>query len=499
MTGLNAGKGHVYIVGAGPGDPGLMTVAGMRVLGLADVVYHDALASRVLLRHLRPDAEVVYVGKRSGDHALPQAQIGQRLVDDARAGKTVLRLKGGDPFVFGRGGEEALCCREAGVAFTVIPGITSAIAGPAYAGIPVTHRGLANAFMVVTGNEATDGTAGGIDWAAAARVDTLIILMGVATLAFSMEQLLLEGRAPDTPAALVRWGTRPDQRVVTGTLATIATRAEEEGISSPVVTVVGPVAGLAAELAWFDPGPLGGRSVAVTRARAQASELSARLESLGATVLEVPAISVRLRSPNPELRRTVLDRPDWIIWTSASGVEATFAELEAIGRDARTLAGVQIAAVGAATAAAARRHGVVPDFMPGRATSDSLGAEIQGIEGKRVLLAVSALAGADLATILRDRGAEVVRVDAYDNVAEPLTPEQLSDVSAVDAITFTSASTVRNLRSALGERGLSENARLVSIGPRTSEAVRECFGRLDAEASAPSLESLVDAVQKVLG
>lgn len=490
--------GHVYIVGAGPGDPGLITVAGLRALGRADVVYYDALASSALLRHLRPDAQVFYVGKRAGNHALPQDEIGRRLVEDALSGKTVLRLKGGDPFVFGRGGEEALGCRRAGVPFTVIPGITSAIAGPAYAGIPVTHRGLANAFMVVTGNEAADGSASGIDWGAAARADTLIILMGVATLSTNMQQLMREGRSPETPAALVRWGTRPDQRVVVGTIETIAGRAREEGITSPVVTVVGSVAALASDLAWFDPGPLAGRSVAVTRARAQASDLAAKLEKLGATVLEVPAIEVTFRAPNPELRSALRDRPGWIVWTSASGVEATFAELEATGQDARFLSDTRAAVVGAATGRAARRHGIIPDFVPERATSESLGKEIPDIEGRSVLLAVSSLAGPELAETLASRGANVLRVDAYDNTAQPLNTGQLSDLAAADAITFTSASTAKNLRAALGEAAAPAEARLVSIGPRTSDAVRECFGRLDAEALEPSLDALVDAVVKVL-
>ena len=491
---MAAQPGHVFIIGAGPGDPGLITIAGATAIASADVIYYDALATPALLRRARPGAEIVYVGKRSGQHALPQGEIEALLVRSASEGKTVARLKGGDPFVFGRGGEEALACRRAGVEFTIIPGISSAIAGPAYAGIPLTHRGLANSFMVVTGNDAGEESSNSVDWQAAARADTLVILMGVATLAENMRRLTAAGRNPSTPVALVRWGTRADQQVLAGTVETIAGVAADARLASPVVTVVGAVAGLAKQLEWFHPGPLAGKRVVVTRARAQSSGLAQQLDKLGALVLEAPVIAVRPRTPNAVLREALLARPDWIVWTSANGVRACTAELEAAGLDARTLAGLKLAAVGEATAGALREWGLRPDFIPSRATSKALAAELEGAEGKSILLAVSALTDGRMAEALEARGARVQQVAAYDNVIEPLDDELRREVAEADAITFTSASTAKNLREALGDTRVPEQAKLVSIGAETSAAVIENFGRLDREAARPDIEALVEAV-----
>ncbi len=492
------GAGHVYIIGAGPGDPGLITVAGERAIARADVIYYDALAAPALLRSARPGAELVYVGKRSGQHALQQHEIEELMVRVASEGRAVARLKGGDPFVFGRGGEEALACRRAGVQFTVSPGISSAIAGPAYAGIPVTHRGLANAFLVVTGNDAGEETSNSVDWQAAARADTLVILMGVATLAENMRRLAAAGRDPSTPAALIRWGTRPDQQVVLGTVGTIAGIAAAARIASPVVTVVGAVASLASQLDWYHPGPLAGKRVVVTRARAQSSELTHLLEQLGALVVEAPVVAMRPCTPSTELREALLAASDWIVWTSANGVRACAAELVAAGLDARALAGRNLAAVGSATTGALREWGLWPDFVPSRATSASLAAELPGVDGRSILLAVSALTDGRMARALRARGARVRQVAAYDNVIEPLDEERRREVADADAITFTSASTARNLRDALGQTPAPEKAKLVSIGAQTSAAVMASFGRLDREAAEPDLESLVQAVVESL-
>jgi uroporphyrinogen III methyltransferase/synthase len=487
-------NGHVWIVGAGPGDPGLITEAGAAALAQADVVLYDALASPTLLRRSRTGAEVIYVGKRPGHHALTQTQIEQLIVDKAVPGKRVVRLKGGDPFVFGRGGEEALACRKAGVPFTVIPGISSAIAAPAYAGIPVTHRGIASNFLVVTGNDAGGEGGAAIDWEGAARADTLLILMGVATLESNMKRLQAAGKAASTPAACVRWGTRPDQQVVRGMVGTIAAAVAEAGLESPVVTVVGPVAALSQELGWYFPGPLAGRRVVVTRARAQASGLADRLESLGAYVVEAPVINGVARRGDEDLHRALSERWDWIVFASANGVDAVLDSLAELGMDARALAGTQIAAIGGATQDALRARGLIADFVPPRATSESLAEAIPLATDERILLPDSSLTGDTLADQLRTRGAAPVRVTAYDTVLEPLDDERCREVVDADVITFTSASTAHNLRKALGATALSTETKLVSIGRRTSDAVREEFGRLDAEAASSDLDALVDAV-----
>ena len=482
--------GHVTLVGAGPGDPGLITVAGLEALRTADVVLYDALAPHALLREARAGAELRAVGKRAGAHIAIQKEIEALMLARAKEGKHVVRLKGGDPFVLGRGSEELRACKEAGVHCTVVPGVTSAIGAFAYAGIPVTHRGLSSAFMVINARSAADGAT---SWRAAAEVDTLVLLMGAFTLADCAERLIAEGRAPDTPAASVQWGTRPDQRVVTGTLADIADRVAEEGLTAPLVTVVGPVAGLAGELAWFDPGPLAGRRVAVTRSRAQASELVALLEAEGAIVTEAPAIELVSRASAPELCEAVAAPAGWWAFSSANGVHAAMETLAASGLDSRALAGRRLAAVGEATAAALAGYGLRADFVPEQSWSTAL-AELPAEPGATITVFQSNLSPPDLCLALEARGLSVWAVTAYENHPAPLSPEQLEAVREADAITFTSSSTARNLRNALGDNAASTEAALVSIGPSTSKAVRECFGRVDGEAASPGLDQLVRAV-----
>jgi uroporphyrinogen III methyltransferase/synthase len=488
--------GHVWIVGAGPGDPGLITVAGARAIAEADVILYDALTSPALLRGARADAEVVYVGKRAADHALTQAEIEALVVRHALDGRRVVRLKGGDPFVFGRGGEEALACRKAGVRYTIVPGVTSAIGAPAYAGIPVTHRGLSGNVLVVTASDA--GDEGRLDWEFAARADTLVILMGAAGIEENMARLQAAGKPAGTPAASIRWGTRADQQVVTGTVGTIGARARAAGLTSPAVTVVGEVAKLAGEIGWFEPGPLAGKRVVVTRARAQASDLASRLEALGAMVIEAPVIAAVPRKPNPQLSVALSSGAGWIVFTSANGVEAALGCLRDSGLDARALAGARIAAIGEPTARALAEGGLRADFAPTRATSACLAAELPDVQSRRVVLPVSALTDENMAAALEVRGARVEQIVAYDTVLEPLDDERRREVAEADAVTFTSASTARNLREALCGASLAANTRLVSIGPRTSEAVVAEFGRVDREAQEPSLESLVEAVVETL-
>ena len=489
----DASTGHVWLVGAGPGDPGLLTLAAAQAIGVADVILYDALAPSAVLRHARSDTRLEYVGKRAGVQALPQDEIEGRLIELARDGLAVVRLKGGDPFIFGRGGEEALALRAAGVSFTIVPGISSALAAPAYAGIPVTHRGMAASFMVLTGSEAgEDG--GAIDWSAASRVDTLVVLMGMASLDTIARRLISAGRAGGTPAAVVRWGTRADQQVVRATLASIGEASRRAGLASPAVVVVGEVAALADQLGWFQPGPLAGRRIVVTRARSRSSGLASRLEALGALVVEAPVISVEPRTEELTRDERVSSRWDWIVFGSQNAVDAFFDALLAAGRDARSLETTKLAAVGQATADALAARGLIADFLPSRATSEVLAAELVGVSGARILLPVSSLTDDRMADALRKRGGLVEQVVAYETVHQPLTEAVIRDVLEADAITFASGSAARNLRSALGETTLPSSPRLVSIGPESSRSVRATFGRIDREAREPSIDSLVEAV-----
>ena len=488
-------SGKVWLVGAGPGDPGLITRAGLEALREADLVLHDALAPRALLREVKPGAEVRDVGKRAGAHVASQTEIEALMIARAQQGCAVVRLKGGDPFVFGRGSEELLACRRAGVACTVVPGVTSAVGALAYAGIPVTHRGLGDAFMVLNGKSVAEG---GASWRAAASVDTLVLLMGAATLAECVERLIAEGRDPSTPAASVRWGTRPDQCTVTGTLSDIAGAVAGAGLTAPLVTVVGRVATLAGELAWFEPGPLAGRRIVVTRARSQASGLVERLERAGALVTEAPTIEVISKAGSEELRAAVAEEAEWWVFTSANGVDAAMETLALLGRDARALAGRRLAVVGEATAAALVAHGLRADFVPSEATAAALAAEVAVTAGERITLFQSALATPEVEAALARRRTVVRAVTAYENRLAPLRPDQSEAALDADAITFTSASTARNLGAALGESAPDPRTALISIGPQTSSAVRECFGRVNREAESASLDDLLVAVIEAL-
>lgn len=492
MTGTN---GHVWLVGAGPGDPGLLTMAGAEALRRADVVLYDALASPVLLDLCDPAAEIVPVGKRAGDHPVSQDEITAMLMRYGSQGKRVVRLKGGDPFVFGRGGEEALALRAAGIPVTIVPGVTSAVAVPAYAGIPVTHRGMATNFAVVTGREGAGVEA---DWHALARVDTLVVLMGAAGLPEISARLVAAGRDPSTPAAAISNGTLPAQRVVTATLGTIAGEVAKASLSTPLITVIGQVAALAGEIDWYVPGPLAGKTVVVTRARAQAGRLRAMLEACGATVIEAPVLRVTYRDEDLVTDERVASRWDWIVFISQNGVDAFFHALERAGRDARALGTTRVAAVGDATAGALKRHGIVVDFLPSRATGECLARELPRVSGARVLLPHGSLHEERLADGLRARGAHIEAVMVYETHPVPLDERLRERVVRADAITFASASSARFLADALGELRPLPATRLVAIGEQSAEAVRGAFGRVDARASEPSLAALVTAVVEAL-
>jgi uroporphyrinogen III methyltransferase / synthase len=480
----------VYLVGAGPGDPELLTVKGADVLRRADVVIYDRLSVASLLALARYDAERISVGKTPGHPSVPQNEINALLVSHARAGKEVVRLKGGDPFVFARGGEEAQALLDAGVPFEVVPGITSAVGVPAYAGVPVTYRGLSTSFTVVTGHE-DPWAATETDWDAVARVGgTIVILMGVATRAAIAERLMAGGLAADTPVAAVRWGTRPEQRTVRTTLGRLGTVELEP----PVTLVVGAVA--AVDLKWFEAQPLFGRRVVVTRAREQASDLVERLHRLGAETIELPAIAIdEPEDGGAELRECAawLSRGDfeWVVFTSANAVDRFCALL----RDAREFGATKVAAIGPGTADALRRFGVEPDLIPERFVAESLVDAFPSGKGK-VLLPRAAVARDVLVTGLATKGWAVTVVAAYRTRAVEPSTSALAEAAKADAITFTSSSTVTNFVQVAGLDSIPPV--VVCIGPVTAATAREAGLTVDVVASEHTIDGLVRALVAAL-
>lgn len=481
----------VYLVGAGPGDPALLSSRAVELIATADVIVYDRLVPAEALGLSRPGAELVYAGKQGGGESTSQAEVERLLLEHGGAGRMVVRLKGGDPFVFGRGGEEAEVLRDAGIEFEVVPGVTAGVGASAYAGIPVTHRELASAVAFVTGHEDPGKDESALDWnALAAFPGTLVVYMGVRQLGAIAARLIAAGRPASEPAAVIERGTTSAQRVVTGTLQTIAARAAEELIGAPAIAVLGEVVALRERLWWFERRPLFGLTVAVTRARAQASELASRLRALGAEVIEAPAIRINpLDGPAPDLADYEL-----VCLTSANGVELLFERLGAAGLDARAFAGARVAAIGPGTAAALGRHGIRADVVPERFLAEGLlEALAAGEPVSRVLVARAAEGRDVLPESLRARGAEVDVVALYETVAEPLGDEQLAALERADYVTFTSSSTVAFLLEAVRAPRL-ENARLVSIGPVTSSALRERGLEPDVEASQHDIDGLVEAL-----
>jgi uroporphyrinogen III methyltransferase/synthase len=480
------GGANVFLVGAGPGDPGLLTLRAVELLGSADVVLYDRLIPPGALRHARLEAELVFVGKQGGGPQMPQEEIDRLLVEHGRSGKRVVRLKGGDPLVFGRGGEEALRLREAGIGFEIVPGITAGVAAPAYAGIPVTHRELASGVAFVTGHEDPDKPESALDWAALARFPgTLVFYMGVRALPRIAEKLQAEGRSAGEPVAVIERGTLPGQRTLVATLADVAQRAQMVGIRAPAVTLVGPVAALREDLAWLERRPLHGKTVAVTRARAQASPLAARLRDLGADVIEAPAI----RTQSLPVELSELAGYDLLVVSSPNGARELFAHL----RDARDLAGVRVAAMGPGTARALKEHGIEADIVPKRSVAEGMVEALAEIDVRRVLIARGKEGRDVLPDALRERGAQVDVLALYETVAEPLEVGGIAEISRADYVTFTSASTVRHLLEAAGANAL-DGPRLASIGPATSAELRAHDLEPDIEADPHTPDGLVDAV-----
>jgi uroporphyrinogen III methyltransferase/synthase len=474
-------RGKVYLIGAGPGDPGLLTLKGKRCLEEADVVVYDYLANPRLLRYARPDAELIYVGKQAGRHTLPQEEIGRLLVERAKQGKVVARLKGGDPFIFGRGGEEAEDLVAARIPFEVVPGVTAAVAAPAYAGIPLTHRDFTSTVAFITGHEDPTKEATSIAWdRIATGIGTLVFFMGVGQLPEIAAKLVSHGRSPDTPAAVIRWGTRAEQEVVTGRLADLPEKCR--GMKPPALIVVGEVVALRDKLRWFEAMPLAGKRILITRTREQASTFAAVLEAAGAEVVEFPTITIVPPDSWDPLDAAIgrLREYQWVIFTSSNGVRFFQERLQQAGRDVRDLHGITVCAIGPATAAALSAVGVRADLVPtefkAEALVEAIGAVTggTGIRGARVLLARAAEAREVLPEELTRLGARVDVVPAYRTIrsmpeAEPVRA-MLRDGN-IHAVTFTSSSTVTHFLQLVGEeaRDLLRGIVVASIGPITAE------------------------------
>lgn len=498
-------QGKVYIVGAGPGDIGLITVKGLECIQRADVIIYDYLINSRLLESIRPDAEIIYAGKSFESHAKEQHEINQLLVDKAKEGKIVTRLKGADPFVLGRGGEEAEALAENQIPFEIIPGISSSIAAPAYAGIPVTHRKVASSFAVVTGHEDPIKNESSINWEKLATgVDTIVFLMGMNNLAKIVDKLIEHGRSPDTPIALIRHGTTSQQQTLTGTLNTIVPASQHAGFTPPVVIIVGDVVKLRDKLAWFENRPLFGKRVLVTRARSQASALSKLLAERGAEPVELPVIEIRDVPDTSELDKAILELPEyqWIIFTSANGVPAFWKRLSALNLDSRWMYYVKIGAIGPATAQALKEQGIHPDFVPEEFTSEGIISGLANIEisGCRILLPRANIAPKDLVDGLAKLGAKPHEVTAYitEQSSEPVTQakETLND-GQIDIITFTSSSTVTNFLTAIGnERQGVDQAKIACIGPVTAATAEKAGLRVDIVAEEQTIPGLVAAIEE---
>lgn len=490
-------RAFVSLIGAGPGDSRLLTLRGAEALGCSDVVLYDHLANPDLLAHA-PQARHIYVGKEGYGESLPQEQINALLVEQALAGggQRVARLKGGDVFVFGRGGEELLACREAGIPFEVIPGVTSAIAAAAYAGIPVTHRGLSRSFAVVTGQQAPGSAPS--PWP---KADTLVILMGLKTLAAVASELLRSGWPAATPAAVVQWGTTPKQRTVQSSLQSIAAEAAAAGLGAPAIVVVGRAVELRPRLAWFETRPLSGKQIVLTRSREGNSRLARRFLELGAEVLELALLRYG-ESRQPQQLRDALEQLcsgafDWLLLTSPQAVAATFGHLAEMGKDARALAGVRIAAVGPGTAAALGGQGLRADFLPSHPGAVPLAEELPILPGQRALHPTSQLAEAELEERLLARGARVQRAEAYRTL--PVTPnaQQAQALLSCDAVICASASAASAL-AALVPDDRKASCPVVGMGPQTAKAARQGgFQRIHL-AERPDLEALVAAALELL-
>ena len=501
---MNSSLGVVSLVGAGPGDPGLITVKGLQRLREADVVAYDRLIDRRLLDEARDDAELIDVGKRAGEKGAPQKNIHTILIDKAHEGKKVVRLKGGDPFVFGRGGEEAQVLAMAGIPFEVVPGVSSASAAPAYAGIPLTHREAASSFTVVSAVEDATKKESAIPWSTLAKTGgTLVVMMGWRALPRVVERLLEGGMTSSMSAAVVRWGTEPYQQTVVGNLGNIVKRAQAAELGPPVVVVIGRVVSLREEIGWYEGKPLFGERVLVTRSRTQASVLSRMLVDEGAEAIEVPTIEIAPPEDFASLDEALRDLRSyrWVVFTSVNGVAAFFKRLNKLGMDARALGGSRVCAIGPITARALEQRGVVPDFTPARYTTQRLvqGLSEHGVAGVRVLMPRTNIAPEDAARALENLGAEVDQPVAYRTLTPAGSAEKARGLlgrGKIDIATFTSSSTVQNLIDLLdGDSSPLKNVLIACIGPVTARKARELGLKVDVVARRNTVAGLVEALK----
>lgn len=509
MSGKASGK--VYLVGAGPGDPGLLTLKGKDCLEQAQVVLYDYLANPALLRYAPPSAERIYVGRRGRGRYQDQADINRLLIERAKAGQIVVRLKGGDPFVFGRGGEEAEAVAAAGVDFEIVPGVTAAIAVPAYAGIPVTHRTLASTVTVVTGHEDPSKPGSALDWPKLAGTSgTLVFMMGMKTLPSIVARLLEDGRSFETPVAAVRWGTRADQQTVVGTLRDIVAKAEQARFEPPTVIVVGEVVKLRDQLNWFEKRPLFGKRIVVTRAQDQAGEFTHLLAAYGAEPVEAPTIQTVPPDSWQAMDLAILHLVDyhWLIFTSVNGVGPFMARLQSAGRDSRALSHLRICAIGPRTAQELGRYGVVPDVVPAQYQAEGILARLteEQLRGKRVLIPRAETAREILPEQLRERGALVDVIPVYRTIVptgDLHALEQQIGEGRIDAVTFTSSSTVRNFVELTGgaekARRLMARVTVACIGPITARTAEEFGLPVAIVAKENTVPALADAIVRYFG
>lgn len=497
-------QGKVYLIGAGPGDPGLITVKGSALLQKADVVVYDYLANEELLGNVKEGAERIYVGKKGGDHTLPQEEINALIIARAREGKVVARLKGGDPFIFGRGGEEAEELVEAGIPLEIVPGVTSAIAVPAYAGIPLTHRDFTATVSFITGHEDPAKEESKIDWEKIATgAGTLVFLMGVGNLPRITARLIAAGRNPETPVALIRWGTRPEQETWVGRLNNIADLAREKGVKPPVITVVGEVVALRPRLNWFESLPLFGRRVVVTRSREQASDLAERLREWGAAVLEFPTIEVVPPESWADADHGAAQAGayDWIIFTSANGVRFFLERLAHLGRDIRELKGPRLCAIGPKTAEVLQELRLRVDLVPREYRAEAILEGLRGedLAGKKILIPRAKVARDLLPQELRRSGAQVDVVEVYQTAMPRGREEEIKELlrkGAIAAVTFTSSSTVRNFVQMVGADapGLLNGVTVASIGPITARTAQDLGIETQVMPDEYTIPALVDAL-----
>lgn len=498
-------KGLVYLVGAGPGDPELITVKGLRVMEQADVIIYDRLVNSRLLKHARAEAEILYVGKSPQENAFSQEKINRLIAQKAKEGKMVVRLKGGDPFVFGRGGEEAEYLKSEQVPFEIVPGITSAIAAPAYAGIPVTHRDFSSSFAVITG---THKGSAWVDWRELAKsTETLVFLMGMKNLPFIIDQLIQNGREPTTPIALIQWGTTIEQKVVIGNLGNIEQKVSNSSFQSPVIIIIGQVVQLHEKLRWFEKKPLFGQRILITRGQEQSKELADKIMDLGGEPLELPVIRMVPPRKCQELDQALqrLDEYDWVIFTSVNGVKFFFERLKERKIDIRKMAKAKIAVVGPKTKEVIEEKGIIIDCIPREHVAESLIETLRSMvsSGERVLLPRSDIARNLLPLELKKMGCHVEAVDAYDTiVADEKTDEVVKKLQEglIHVITFTSSSTVRNFRQIISEitdswQDLIVNIKVVCIGPITAQTAQELGFTVDAVANPYTIDGLIKALQ----